>query len=243
MAEFPIPSRVVTTLTGYHIFIDNLIQPQTDSVVLSSDNSDAGSTPTHNFRAGNVVILRTSTGEYVEADDSNADAPSVPSVSAAETADSDWQSATITVTLDGGVSIVVTLAASDDTDAEVVTKLNVDFAANSFPAIADVSATLVRIRSFAGGATRTLHVTSDLATAYGAAGLADNGTDPDVRVTMEDAWLKDVNADAIDGPAKVTRRGHFDESELIVGGSAASSTGQHWVEAKAVLIRNGSKFG
>ena len=32
-------------------------------VVLSSDNTDAGNTPTYVFRSGNVVVLRTSSGE------------------------------------------------------------------------------------------------------------------------------------------------------------------------------------
>lgn len=236
-----IPHYTSTTITGRRVLMDNLIDPEIEAIVLSSDNADSGSTPTHRFRDGNVVVLRTSTGEYVEADDSNADAPTPAIVSASETADAGWQSSTITVTLNGGIGFSVTLGATDNTDAKVVTALNGDavFAANC---IADVNATLVRIRTLEAGEDVYLHVTSDLTTAYGANGQADTGADPDVRVTLAKADLQNQEGTAVDAEVIAARSGHFDESNLIVGGSAASATSQHWVEARAVLTKRGAKF-
>lgn len=236
-----IPHFSTVTVAGARILIDRSIDTQEDVVTLDSTNADAGNTPTHRMRAGNIVILRTSTGRYVEADDANADALTPATVSAIETADAGWQSTTITTTIRGGVSFDVVLGAGDDTDAEVVTALNANavFAANC---IADESGGFVRIRTLEAGAEAQLHVNSTLATAYGANGIADNGTDPDVRVMLELASLQDKEGTAINADANTARKGHFDESALIVGGAVASLTDQNYIEAKAVLLRRGSIF-
>ena len=65
---------------------------------------------------GNVLVKRTSTGRYVEANDTNGDTNSPASVSASETADGDWASKTITVNVNGMDLVTVTLGAGDDTD-------------------------------------------------------------------------------------------------------------------------------
>lgn len=202
------------------------------TVVLDSTNTDAGNTPATRFRPGNVVILRTSTGRYVEADDTNADAMLPATVSAAETADTDWQSATITLALNGGPGHTVTLGAADDTDAEVVTALNGDagFAALY---IADESGGVVRIRTRQAGEGLNLLVTSSLATAYGASGTEGLGSDPAVGVTEHVVDLVDENNVAINEMVTISRvNADYDTSQLI------SLTN----EARIVLERNGCTF-
>lgn len=202
------------------------------SAVIDSSNTDAGSTPTTRMRPGNVLVKRTSTGRYIEANDSNGDRNAPASVSASETADTDWQNAVITVTVDGGVSFSVTLGAADDTDAEVVAALNGNavFAANCK---ADVSGGVVRIRTLEAGAHKHLTVSADLATAFGSAGTSGNGTDADYVVQLPYVDLEDENGTATHAEARVARVGHFDESQLI----------NLTAEARATLSRRGSFFG
>lgn len=228
----PLPGITTTTDTDRRILIDDQGLKHAPSGVLDSSNTDSGSSPATRFRRGNVVILRTSTGRYVEANDANADSPAPASVSASETADTDWQSAVISITVDGGVTFTVTLAATDDTDAEVVTALNANavFAANC---IADVNGGVVRIRTLEAGDDKHLLVSADLTTAFGASGTSDSGTDPDVRVVNENVDLIDEDGAAAHAEAAMLFAGHFDESNLI----------NLTAEARAVLAKRGSIFG
>jgi len=241
-----LPHYTSTTITPRKILIiETGAGIQGEDITLDSGNADAGNTPTWRFRDGNVVVLVTATGRYVEADDAAGDVNQSASASALETADVDWQSTTITVRLGGkgGLSFDVVLGAADDTDAEVVTALNANatFAAHC---LADVDGGVVRIRTRRAGADQNIHVTSSLATAYGASGIGANGTDADYRVTTISTELQDENGTAIHAPVENLLAAHFDESELIVGGAAATAdTTGAWAEARAVLSRRGAIFG
>ena len=75
-----IPHLTTTSLPGVDPLVDDSIDTQADSITLEAANTDAGSSPTHWFRPGNVTILRSGTGEYVEATDANADSSTAPSI-------------------------------------------------------------------------------------------------------------------------------------------------------------------
>lgn len=229
-----IPQLITTTVPGTaHRLKTEPFIPGSDVQVGAGTITDAGVTPNTRIRPGEVMVLRTSTGKYVSANDANGDRNAPASVSALETADIDWQNMVYTITVDGGVSFTVTLGATDDTDAEVVTALNANavFAANC---IADVNAGVVRIRTLEGGTEKTLTVVSDLATAYGAApGISAKGTDADYRVSERYMDLADENGTAIEGIVATSLVGFYDLSELR----------NITAEAQAVLTRRGSYFG
>lgn len=240
-----VPTLQSTTFTDRKILLSDQGREFGEKVVLESANTDSGSTPTYRFRKGNVVVLRTATGQYVEADDSNADRNTPASVTADEATDTDWALATITVKYGlGGVAFTaVTMGTTTFTTAAVVTLLNANaaFAANF---IADNSGGSLRIRTRQAGADQQLHVVSSLATAFGASGKAGYGADADYRVTYERRDMQDPDGTAIAAICENLVRGHFDESQLLVGGSAATSdTSGGWAEARAVLSRRGSRFG
>jgi len=201
--------------------------------VLDAGNTDAGSTPATRFRPGNVVALRTSTGRFVAANDANGDRNTAASVTSDEKPDADWQSKTLTVTSSEG-DVVVVLGGADDTIAEVVTAVNAAAAALNIPIVAADSgaADLLVLSTTRKGAGTWIKVTSDLATAFGAAGKEDSGSDADYRVTEEHADLIDENGTAVHARCATSRAGHYDKSELI------NLTG----EALDVLSRRGSVF-
>lgn len=227
------PRRDVTTLPAATHRLTQRGVEKDAPVTLDSTNTDSGSTPASRFRAGNVVILRTSTLRYVEANDTNADSMAAATVRSAEAPDADWQSATITVSADGQAVIIVTLGATDDTVAEVVTALNADaiFAANFIAADAGAGDE-VDITALEGGAGKFILVESSLATAFGAAGTTGIGTDPDVRVMEEVVDLVDRDNVAINESGVASFVGDYDESVLI----------NLTDEAKAVLLRRGASF-
>jgi hypothetical protein len=233
-----IPGVVSTTLTGRKPLIDDTLTAYGEDVVLASDNVDV-STPTYRFRPGNVIVKRTSTGLYVEANDSNGDRSTPPSVSSAEAADTDWDGTTITVYLNGTLVATVLLAGTDDSTSEVVTALNTAFAAANLPIVASgLDAAVLVVKAHPGGSGTTLRVESTLATAFATAGGAgsyaeDTGEDADYRVTDDFADLKDQNGTACTAPVRNMVRGYFDESELL----------NLTADAKAVLSRRGSRFG
>jgi hypothetical protein len=230
-----IPHFSSTTVAGRRVLVNSLIDPQVESVTLDSSNTDAGSTPTHRFRPGNVVVKRTSTGRYVEANDGNGDVFLPPVVSSAEAADTDWDGTTITVYMNGDLVDTIVLAGTDDSTSEVVTALNTSFAAENVPLVAaGADAAVLTITMHAPG---SLRVESTLATAFGTAGGAgsyaeDSSEDGDFRVVLEHVDLKDEEGTAIHADALVARTGHFDASNLINLTAAA----------RAVLKRRGAKF-
>ncbi len=227
-----VPGVIASTLSTPNIFIQKEPFIQGSDVLVDSALTDAGSTPTSRIRPGQVLVLDTATGRYFPANGATGDRNAGASVSALETADTDWQSSVITITFDGALGIAVTLGAADDTDAEVVVALNANaiFAAN---AIADVSGGVVRIRTLEAGRHKHLTVVSDLATAYGATAIEDSGSDADYRVATDYVSLVDDNNTAVSAPCATALVGFFDESNLRNLTS----------EARATLSRSGSFFG
>jgi len=226
-----IPGNVSVTLTPLKIRLSDLGVEADASAILESANTDANNTPTWRFREGNVVVKRTSTGQYVEANDSNGDRNTQAYVLSIEDVDSDWASSTITVKVNGFQITAVALASTDDTAAEVAAALNADtdFAAHCN---AEVSGSKVNIETLHGGADMHIEVTSDLATAFGTTLNKGYGTDADYRVTLQAVDLKDESDTAIAGHVRTARIGHFDESNLI----------NLTAEARVVLSRRGSIF-
>jgi hypothetical protein len=234
-----LPAFSSQTLTSRRHLITDALSARIEDVVVDSGCTDS-TTPTYRLRPGTVLVKRTSTGRYIAANDSNADVPTQAVVTASETADGDWASATITITLNGIALVTVSLGGSDDTDAEVVTALNGNaiFAANC---IASASGSRVIVKTLRGGADVALKVTSSLSTAFGASGTFASGTDPEVAVTDDWVDLQDDAGNAINAPVKALCRGHFDLSELIVAGTAGSLRTMAPI-AYAVLAKRGSIF-
>lgn len=233
-----LPNFTTTTLSGRRVLVDDSIGPQTKCVTSDSGNADSGSTPTTRMRPGNVLVKRTSTGRYVEANDSNGDRSTPPSVSSAEAADTDWDGTTITVYLNGTLVATVVLAGSDDSTSEVVTALNTAFAAANLPIVASgLNAAVLVVKAHPGGGNVSLRVESTLATAFATAGGAgsyaeDVGLDADYVVTLEYADQVNDDGTAIHADVLVAQRGYFDASNLI----------NLTADAKAVLRRRGSRF-
>lgn len=145
-----------------------------EAATIHSTTIDADNTPTTQLRRGLVLGYDSASLKFVDAADALVDANTQAVVTASETADTDWDGETITVQEpEFGNSVTVTLAGSDDTDAEVVTALNANHLFTSF-ATASVSGSRVVITAHKYG-TR-LEVTSSLSTAFGASGTTSTGT-------------------------------------------------------------------
>lgn len=201
-------------------------------VLVDSGNVDSGSTPTSRIREGNVLVKRTSTGRYIEANDSNGDRNLPPVVTASETADTDWDGETITLTVNGVAVVTVTLGGADDTDAEVVTALNANATFRAH-AIATAAGSRVVITGNKAGEGEYLKVTSSLATAFGASGTEDSGSWADYGVLAKIVDLLDEAAAASHSLAPIVyARGRFKES-LLVNLTA---------DARAALIGRGCTF-
>lgn len=208
------------------------------SVVADSGN---GLARTSLIRQGNVVCKKTSNGKYYLANDSvNGDRCAPAAVSSTGTGDGTWNSATVTVTIRGGVSLAVALSATTATAAAAVTDLNTAFKNNAFPAVADVSATFVRIRTFEGGADQYISASSSANSFYGAGvTLSGVGTDADYRVIGPGGSPEEIvdllgpDAAAADAPARNAFAGQFQLSQLL----------NYTPESQAVLSRRGSLFG
>lgn len=242
MGGFRLPSLVENTVSESQIHIDESIYLAGPDAVIKSTQVDAGASPTTTIRKGNVLVKKTSDGLYYVDDGAtnaaSADRNTPASVSASETADADWASKTITCTVNGGVAITVTLGAGDDTDAEVVTALNASASFQAAGLIADTSASRVRIRTVSAGRNQYLSVTSNLATAFGSSGTTGYGTDADYVVTeTEVSTLHPASGVAMDTPVKTSRAAFYKESALKSANASISN------EARAVLMRNGARFG
>lgn len=227
MAQLP-DLKTHAELVDVAYLVDGSRSVQAKDVTAASGQLSA-LTPNHRHPMGTVLGFRTSTSKYELADSGNVDVNQPALVAALETADADWQSSIITVSVNGVVASAVTLGAGDNTDALVVTALNADA---GFAAVALASAVggVVQIQLL--GLGDLLHVNSDLATAYGAAGIDAVSTYAAYRVATAFYDLKDIDGVAIDALVPVLEAGHFDASEL------SSLTN----DARVALLHRGSKF-
>ena len=212
------------------VLIDRLIPTQEEEIVIDSSNTDSGSTPTYRFRAGNVVVKRTSTGRYVEANDTNADVSTAATITSSGHTD-----ATDVIKLVGNHgTISVTVSTGTGTEANCATDLNADsdFAAHY---TASSSGGELTITSNEVGDDEWFYIHSDTHANYGFSEGTANGVtagEPDVWVTLANCDLE-LDGTAVHAGVLATRVGHFDESNHT----------NLTAEAKAVLIANGSKFG
>jgi len=202
------------------------------AVVIDPSVTDSGSVPPWRIRPGNVLVKRTATKTYVSASDPTGDRSAPASVLALVPADATWQGATIMVTVESGVPISTVLAATDNTNALVVTRLNSN---PSFAGllVADVAGNVVRIRTLRGGREVSILVTSTLAAAFGAAGMSALGSDADYRVLEDFTDLQDNTGMAVPGIGATSLAGYYAAQNLL----------NLTPEAQVVLSRNGALFG
>lgn len=186
------------------------------TVVLDSGNVDSGATPTTRLREGNVLVKRTSTGKYIEANDTNGDRNLPPIVTASETADDDWESGDISVYKNGAFLVTVSMGANDDTDTEVAAALNADATFRAH-AIASVANSRVVITGIEAGGEQSLKVVhDDNAAAFGSSGTEEEGSWADYGVLARPADQTDENGSASDTQAPIVyAKGRFRESQLI----------------------------
>jgi hypothetical protein len=168
------PDQTSATLVENQPFLD-IRNARIEAATLDSLTRDDANTITTQLRKGLVVGESGSdAGKYVDAGDATVQTNVAANVSALETADSGWQSATITASIaEEGVSVTVTLGGADDTDAEVVIALNANEAFNAH-FIATAPSGVVLITAIRTGPA--IKVISSLATAYGAAGVSGSPT-------------------------------------------------------------------
>jgi hypothetical protein len=184
------------------------------------------------FRAGNVVVLRTSTGRYVEANDSNGDSNGVATITSSGHSDANGA---IALSLKGGTVISVTTTTGSGTEANHATDLN---AAEEFAAlfVASSAGGELTITSRDAGADVYFHVDSTtIATVGFAEGAANgvNGTDAEYLVTEGTVSLIDSGGTAAHAEAEASWAGDY------VSGNLTNLS----AEAKAVLLRRGSRIG
>lgn len=198
-------NRAVLQQTGFKI----------KTILSDSSNVDSGSTPTTVLREGNVLVLRTSTGKYIEANDTNGDRNAGAVVTALIAADATWQSKTITCSTNGGDKVTVTLGGGDNTNALVAAALNgdADFARHY---VADGTGALLTITSLKTGEDIHLLVTSSLSTAFGSTGTAASGSWADYGVLARPCDQVNEAGSASDTRASIVyAKGRFRESALI----------------------------
>lgn len=226
-----LPHFTSQTFSDRVIILNPGLELQGPDVVLSSDNTDAGSTPTYLFRKGNVVVLRTSTGEYVEANDANGDRNAAAAITTS--GHSDGNGDIVVVGKHGTIS--VTTSTGSGTEANNATDLNAD-AAFAAHYVASSAAGELTITSRNVGEDEWFYIdTSTMATAGFAEGVGNGvqGTTADYRITAADASLQNALGTARDQPVANFVRGWFDESNLI----------NLTAEARAVFVQRGSLFG
>lgn len=226
-----IPHFSSTTISGREVLIDDSLATEAGSITLDSGNTDTGSSPTTRFRPGNVVIKRTSTGRFVEANDANADDLGAATITTSSHADA---TADIVVVGNHG-TITVTVSTGSGTEANCATDLNADadFAAHY---TASSGGGELTITSNEVGPDEWFYMGAGTSDSYGFAEGENNGvrgTQPDVRVTAEYADLVDEEGTAVHADVLAYRRGHFDASQLI----------NLTAEARSLLTARGSIFG
>lgn len=215
------------------VFLSDLGREQADTIILASTNvdSDGGHTPTDEFRKGNVVVMKTSDGEFVEANDAAGDRSTPASITSVGHVDSD--NATFKLVGNHG-TITVSITSNAGSEADWVTDLNAD-AAFKAHYIASVSGTDVKVESRNVGEEEWFYVHTDTTAGAGfAEGEANavKGATADYRVTGHMAKLVNGAGAAIDQEVLAYKFGHFKESELI----------NLTKEARAVLVQRGSLF-
>lgn len=230
-----LPAFDSTTFTPLRVLVDLQGVERGEDVTLDSGNTDTANTPTTRFREGNVVVLRTSTGRYVEANDANGDVNTAASINTliSNPGSGGWDG-TLTITGHWG-SLTVTLSAAN-TDAAVAAAIIAAAAAvnpeSSAPITsADATGTVSVTNADVGAGTWLKAVHTTVATMFGSDADAA-GADADYRITSKFADLVNVDNTAVHAPAPTLMKGHFDESELI------NLTAQ----AKASFLRRGARF-
>ena len=216
--------RVQVRLTGFGADVAK-------AITVDSGNTDAGATPTNWIRPGAVLGLVTSTGRYVEANDSAGDRCTPATITSS--GNTDTADGTVKLVGNHG-TITVTISTGSGTEADVATDLNANaiFAAHY---VATSAAGEVTIASLNVGAEEWFYIHTDTTASVGFAEGPDNGVkgaDADYVVCDETVDLKDRNGVACHAYAVGFVRGVFKESNLR----------QLTKEARAVLIRNGSIF-
>lgn len=230
-----LPHLTSTTRTPRRVLWDERDLTVGDDVVLDSGNTDATNTPATNFREGNVIVKRTSTGRYVEANDSNGDVYTPAVVSSAEAADTDWDGTTHTTYLNGDLVATAVFAGSDDTTSECATALNTAYAAANVPVVASgLDGAVLVLTSHVRG---SLRAESTLATAYATAGGAGSYAEDvddyaDFLITAQAVDLVDANGTARHARVSTYRKGHFYTTNLLNLTAAA----------RAEFERRGSTF-
>ncbi len=225
-----VPHVTSTTIARRRVFVDMSVEPEHTSIVLDSSNSDAGSTPTHRFREGNVVVRRASTGRYVEANDANGDRNTSPAKSTTTHVDGNG----VIKLVGNHGTISVTTSTGSGTEANNATDLNAN-AAFAAHYVASSAAGELTITARGSGKGEWFYIHTDtMATAPFTEG-EDNGVageDADYLVVTEQADLKDEEGTAIHADARAARRGFFDASNLT----------NLTAEARSVLAARGSRF-
>lgn len=235
----PLPGLYSTTRTPVVVRMREMPYVPGPAIVLDSSDVDSGQSPTSLIGPGNVVVLRTSTGRYVEANDANGDRNTQASVTALITnpGSGGWDGNLIII--HNGRSLTVALS-GDNTDAAVVAAIKAAAAAED-PEFGSITAAVVSSRvvvySQLYGADQSLEVYhASVATAFGAQYASTtygHGSDADYRVTEDFCSLIDRDGNAVHGQVANSMAGFYDESNLT------NLTG----EARAVLSRRGSIFG
>lgn len=227
-----LPGIYEQSLTYPRHRIDDSALVRGGDVVLDSSNTDAGNTPTFRMRPGNVVIKRSSTGRYVEANDANADTGTAPSITSSGHSDANGE---IKLVGNHG-TISVTTSTGSGTEANHATDLNADAQFSAFYTASSAGGELTIAANRAGSDEWFYVHTDTIATAGFSKGVSNSvrGSDPDVRVLEGfSSDLENLDGTAQHGTAPTSLAGHYDESALI------NLTGQ----AREVLSRRGSIFG
>ena len=206
--------------------------------VLMASGQVSSLTPTTRHPPGTVLAYYTAGAEYVLATDSNADTGDAASVRSLITnpGAGGWDG---NLLISGHWGSLTVALSADDTDAAVAAAIIAAAAAVNpegpqITAADEVADSVVSITNKDVGADTWLKVThATVATAFGANGATDAGTDPEIRVTTHYAELADIDGTAKDDMVPCLYAGYFDESNLV------ALTAQ----AKAVLTRRGSRFG
>lgn len=208
-----------------------------DALIASGQTS--GLTPTHRIPPGTVVVKRTGDGKFYFADTAtNGDDRNTQATRTSTIDITDPKSTTFKWKYKGGTEQTFTAGGGDDDVDKLITAMNGD---DNFQAqlVASKTGSKLVIKSKDAGADVYFRITDGTLNDLGGAQatFADNtdataGADADYRVTTYWCDLKDVDAVATDAMAPTLLAGHFDESVL------SNLT----AEAKAVLIRRGSRF-
>lgn len=225
-----LPHYSSTTIDGRRVTVDGLIPTQPDGITLDSSNTDAGSTPTHRFRKGNVVVYKTSAQRYVEANDATGDRGTAPAKTS--TGHTDGNGVIEVVSSLGTFSVTTSTGSGSEANNATDLNANAPFAAH-FVASSGGGELTITMRE--PGRNAWFYIGANTRDGCGfTEGEANgvSGEDADYRVTCQDADLKDEEGTAIHATCLALRTGHFYVPNLI----------NLTPEARAVLRSRGAKF-